>query len=134
MVISVGPPPPVKEPSPEHIAAGLGVRSVSLDLASIGATLQPDTTYHYRVIAANTSNGQTVEGSDQTFTTAALAGTASPLIENQAPASTTPTETTPHKSSVRTVKPPGSRSKKHVKIRRRKKPKKRDRKARRHKA
>ncbi len=63
------PPGLVKEPSQGSIPAGSGERSVSLDLASIGAILQPATTYHYRVIAANTSNGQTVEGPDQTFIT-----------------------------------------------------------------
>jgi hypothetical protein len=94
---------------------------VSLDLASIGATLQSDTTYHYRVIAANTSNGQTMEGSDQTFTTAAAAGTIS-------------TETALHKSHAGTAKPPGSRSKKHGKTRKHKKLKKRDKKSKRHKA
>ena len=36
------------EPSPEEIPAGSGIESVSLDLASIGTTLQPATTYHYR--------------------------------------------------------------------------------------
>ena len=64
------PPGLPREPPQGNIPAGSGVRSVSLDLASIGADLQPATTYHYRLIAANTSNGQTVTGPDQTFTTA----------------------------------------------------------------
>lgn len=63
-----GPPPPVREPQSEQIAAGLGGQAVSLDLASIGTTLQPGTTYHYRVIAAN-GGSPTVQGPDQTFTT-----------------------------------------------------------------
>jgi Fibronectin type III domain len=67
--ISVGEPLPagLVEPQPEYIPAGSGDRSLSLDLASIGATLQPDTTYHYRVIASN--GGPTVDGASQTFTT-----------------------------------------------------------------
>jgi hypothetical protein len=60
-------PPGLVEPQPEYIPAASGDRSVSLDLASIGATLQPDTTYYYRVIAS--SGGPTVDGPDQTFTT-----------------------------------------------------------------
>jgi hypothetical protein len=66
----VGEPLPagLVEPKPEYIPAGSGDQSVSLDLASIGATLQPGTTYHYKVIASNYS-GPTVEGPDQTFTT-----------------------------------------------------------------
>ncbi len=63
-----GPEPPVREPQPQQIAAGLGGQAVSLDLASIGTTLQPGTTYHYRVIAAN-AGSPTVQGPDQTFTT-----------------------------------------------------------------
>ena len=68
--ISVGEPLPagLVEPEPEQIPAASGDRSVSLDLASIGAVLQPGTTYHYRVIASNYS-GPTVDGPDQTFTT-----------------------------------------------------------------
>jgi hypothetical protein len=52
-------------------------RPVSLDLASTGVTLQPGTTYHYRVIAARAVQTEdtiqweppTVYGPDQTFTT-----------------------------------------------------------------
>ncbi len=52
-------------------------KQVSLDLASVGVTLQPGTTYHYRVLAAESLNGEdgvlweapAVIGSDQTFTT-----------------------------------------------------------------
>ena len=67
--ISVGEPLPagLVEPQPEYIPAGSGDRSLSLDLASIGATLQPNTTYHYRVIAS--TGGPIVDGPDHTFTT-----------------------------------------------------------------
>lgn len=54
-------------PGPEYLAGGEGDQSVSLDLASIGASLQPDTTYHYRVIA--TAGGPIIDGADQTFAT-----------------------------------------------------------------
>jgi hypothetical protein len=60
-------PPGLVEPSPEYMPAGSGKQSVSLDLTSIGATLQPGTTYHYRVLAS--TGGQIVESPDQTFTT-----------------------------------------------------------------
>ena len=68
--ISVGEPLPagLVEPHPEYIQANSGDQSVRLDLASIGATLQPLTTYHYRAIAAN-GGGPTAQGPDQTFTT-----------------------------------------------------------------
>ncbi len=115
-----GPSAPEIEPAPEHIAAGLGVRSVSIDLASIGATLQPGTIYHYRAIGANTSNGQTVYGSDQTFTTSAAPGTEPPTIESKSATITTPTELTPHKSRVGNVKRLGRRSEKHKKTRKHK--------------
>lgn len=52
---------------------------VSLDLASIGATLQPGTTYHFRAVAAN--NYAFVYGSDLTFTTPAE-GEMPPVVEN----------------------------------------------------
>jgi hypothetical protein len=68
--ISVGEPLPagLVEPQPQYIPAGSGDKAVTLDLASIRATLQSGTTYHYRVIAS-IGSGPTVEGSDQTFTT-----------------------------------------------------------------
>jgi hypothetical protein len=56
------------EPQPAYIPAGSGDRSVSLDLASIGATLQPGTTYHYRVLASS-GGAPMVTGPDQTFGT-----------------------------------------------------------------
>ena len=53
------------------------ITTVSLDLSSEGVTLQPDTTYHYRVLAARAVPSEdTIEwitpivvGADQTFTT-----------------------------------------------------------------
>lgn len=58
-------------------AAGMQDQSVSLDLGSAGLTLQPGTTYHYRVIAARIVQTEDtiaweppiVYGSDRTFTT-----------------------------------------------------------------
>ncbi len=57
--------------------AGFENQTVSLDLASAGVTLQPGTTYHYRVITAREAPHEEgpawekpiVAGSDQTFTT-----------------------------------------------------------------
>jgi hypothetical protein len=68
--IRVGEPLPVGlvEPQPQYIPAGSGEQSVRLDLASIAATLQPNTTYHYRVIASG-GGAPVVQGPDQTFTT-----------------------------------------------------------------
>lgn len=71
-------PPGLAEPEPSGIAAGAHGKSVSVDLASIGAILQPETTYHYRVIAANSD--QMVNGPDQTFTTPETG--AFPLVES----------------------------------------------------
>ncbi len=61
------------------VARGIGTSSVSLDLAGAGLTLQPGTTYHYRVLAARAAQTEdttaweapTVYGPDQTFTTPA---------------------------------------------------------------
>jgi alpha-tubulin suppressor-like RCC1 family protein len=75
-------PPGLVEPQPQYIPAGSGERSVSLDLASIGATLEPSTTYHYRVIAAN-GDTPTVDGPDQMFTTSSHI--ARPLGEGETP-------------------------------------------------
>ena len=67
--ISLGEPLPagLAEPQPEYIPAGSGNRAISVDLGSIGATLQPGTTYHYRVIASD--GGSIVDGPDRTFAT-----------------------------------------------------------------
>lgn len=55
------------EPPEETLPAGTESKEVNVDLASIGAVLQPGTTYHFRAIAAN-SSGFTY-GSDLTFVT-----------------------------------------------------------------
>jgi hypothetical protein len=56
------------EPHPEYIQAGSDDQSVRLDLAGIGVTLQPATTYHFRVLA--TSGGSPIVAyPDQTFET-----------------------------------------------------------------
>ena len=78
------------EPPEGSIPAGYETQHVSVDLASIGATLQPDTTYHYRAIAAN--DASVVEGPDQTFTTPP--GTQEPLIEGKSVSNITPTDAT----------------------------------------
>ena len=73
--------------------------SVSLDLAAGGMTLQPGTTYHYRVLAvARVQSEDTVDwvgppaaGPDQTFTTPT--GTA-PAIDSVAVSHLTPTDAT----------------------------------------
>jgi hypothetical protein len=55
------------EPPESRLAAGFGEQPVSVDLATIGGVLRPETTYHYRAIAAN---GPTpVIGPALTFTT-----------------------------------------------------------------
>ena len=76
--IIVGEPLPVGlvEPPPSSVPAGSGPQSVSIDLAAVGATLQADTTYHFRLLASN--DGQIVEGPEGTFTTASIA-TPSPI-------------------------------------------------------
>jgi len=62
------------------LVAGSSDDSVGVDLErEIGLTLQPETTYHYRVIAVSSPltedtvewEGPTVYGADQTFTTQA---------------------------------------------------------------
>ena len=50
------------------VPGGFGASSVSLDLAGAGMTLQPSTTYYYRVVATN-SAGPTVNGPSKTFST-----------------------------------------------------------------
>jgi hypothetical protein len=60
-----------------YVAKGPEGQPVSLSLAAAGVTLRPDTTYHYRVLAAKRVQsedgvdwqGPFVDGSDHTFTT-----------------------------------------------------------------
>ncbi len=61
------PPPGLRTSQPKYIPAGSGEQSVSLDLASIGVTLDPGSIYHYRVLAADTH--EVIAGPVQTFTT-----------------------------------------------------------------
>jgi hypothetical protein len=64
------------------VAGGSAGQPVSIDLAGAGTRLKPNTTYHYRVIAAkripseDTTSWEppTVFGPDQTFTTANIHG------------------------------------------------------------
>ncbi len=60
-------PPGLVQPTEHTLDASNDSQHVSVSMASIGATLQPNTTYHYRAIAAN-SKGFTF-GQAQTFTT-----------------------------------------------------------------
>ncbi len=53
-------------PGDDGVAGGTAGQAVAFDLGG----LQPDTTYHYRVVATN--GGGTVQGEDRTFTTAAV--------------------------------------------------------------
>ncbi len=62
------------EPPEQSLPAGDGFQKVSVDLGSIGATLQPATTYYYRVIAAHDA-GEIIEGPTQTFTTSVFVPT-----------------------------------------------------------
>jgi hypothetical protein len=74
-------------------------RPVSLDLASAGVTLQPGTTYHYRVLAARRVQTEdtieweppTVYGPDRTFTTPPGSP---PAIESESVSHLTPTDVT----------------------------------------
>ena len=79
------------EPPEGSIPAGGDAVEVSVDLASIGATIEPNTTYHYRAIAAN--GAPEVEGPDQTFTTPPV-GSAPPTIESESVTAITETEAT----------------------------------------
>jgi len=75
--ICIGSPPTTGALPIGFVAAGTADDSVILDLASAGVTLQPDTTYHYRVITVSSPmtedtiewSGPQVYGADQTFTT-----------------------------------------------------------------
>ena len=101
--ICVGPQSPGVAPIgfvPGDEANPLKDSPVNLDLAGAGITLQPGTTYHYRVIAARSKPSEdtieweppTVYGADQTFTTP-TAGTA-PVIESVSLSHLTPTDAT----------------------------------------
>jgi hypothetical protein len=78
-----------------YLESGSADQPVSLDLAGAGVTLQPGTTYHYRVIVVKsvqtedtiTWQGPPVYGPDQTFTTP-------PAIESESVSNITPTDTT----------------------------------------
>jgi hypothetical protein len=72
-------PAGLKEPSEGSIPAGNDPVEVSADLANIGATLQPNTTYYYRAIAA--SGVPEVEGPTQTFKTPS-ATPSPPVVES----------------------------------------------------
>ena len=101
--ICVGPQSPGVAPIgfvPSDEAGPLKSSPVSLDLAGAGITLEPATTYHYRVIAARSKPSEdtiewespTVYGADQTFTTPP-AGTA-PVIDSVSVSHLTPTDAT----------------------------------------
>lgn len=78
---------------------GTSGESVSLDLSTAGMTLKPDTTYHYRVLAAKAVvtedvlewEGPPVYSADRTFTTPAAAA---PSIEGQSASHVTSTDAT----------------------------------------
>ncbi|HVC07538.1 MAG TPA: hypothetical protein VND98_08155 [Solirubrobacterales bacterium] len=69
------------------IPSGSKGQPVSLDLASAGVSLEPGATYHYRVVATN-SSGET-EGQALTFTT-----TSKPVIESELVSHITATDAT----------------------------------------
>ncbi|MGB7587254.1 MAG: hypothetical protein WBM00_00940, partial [Solirubrobacterales bacterium] len=95
IVISGEPlPPGLVEPPESTLAAGFEDQHVSVNLASIGATLQPITTYHYRAIAANSKGF--VAGPDQTFTTQPLSRPPQPppSIDDESVSNITQTDAT----------------------------------------
>lgn len=63
-------PPGLVQPEERSLLASAGSQHVGVNMASIGATLQPETTYYYRAIAAN-ENGFAF-GPTQTFMTPAV--------------------------------------------------------------
>jgi hypothetical protein len=73
-----------------YIAKGPQGQSVSLDMATAGVTLQPSTTYHYRVLVAKRMQSEDgvnwqrpfVAGPDQTFTTPPLPAIESTSVSN----------------------------------------------------
>jgi hypothetical protein len=62
------PPAGLIESPLQYIPAEAGEQSVSLELASIGVTLDPGSTYHFRIIAADTDD-EIVAGPVRTLTT-----------------------------------------------------------------
>ena len=79
---------------PGNLANPLAAQPVQLDLASAGVTLEPSTTYHFRVIAARAVQTEdtiqweppTVYGGDQTFTTASSGVKApAPCVDSSCP-------------------------------------------------
>jgi hypothetical protein len=93
-------PPGLVTSQPQYIAAGSGDQTVSVDLASIGLTLQPSSTYNYRVVAANTA--QIIYGQDQAFTTPGVQSNAG---QGDTTVSGTGTTSGPITSLVSTVTP-----------------------------
>lgn len=86
-------------PVESRIPAGCRPQRVSVNMADIGATLQPGTKYHYRAIAANRP-GHVVEGPARTFLT--------PTIESSPGASTAER---PRQCS--TASPPAMKKRRH---------------------
>jgi hypothetical protein len=83
-----------------HIAQSDGATTVALDLAGAGVTLQPGTTYYFRVVAAPAVESEdttewedpVVGGQEQTFTTS---GSSSPLqVSDEAASEITSTNAT----------------------------------------
>jgi hypothetical protein len=88
-------PPGLVQPEEARLPAGSETQNVSVTLSSIGATLQPGTTYHYRAVAAN--GLEIVRGPHQTFTTPLAGGP--PIVEPYAG----PTSANGHASGGRTA-------------------------------
>ncbi len=84
---------------------GVAGKDVSLDLAKAGVVLEPNTTYHYRVITARIRpsedgfdwEGPLVTGTDQTFTT--LPASSAPVLESAGGSRLSETYATPEASS-----------------------------------
>jgi hypothetical protein len=83
-----------------YIEHGTQARTASVNLADAGVTLQPDTIYHYRVLAARKVvtedtlqwEGPAVVGPEQTFTT--LATGPAPKVESESVSNVTQTDAT----------------------------------------
>jgi alpha-tubulin suppressor-like RCC1 family protein len=95
------------------IATGSADESVSLDLAAAGVTLEPETTYHYRVIAVSSPltedtiqwEGPQVYGADQTFTTPGPPNTGGSQKTTQTAATQTVTGTPTGHGTTNTTPP-----------------------------